>query len=273
MSDLIKGFRTIGRCSIYRQVRINGVLTLLPIALASPPEEISIDPKDKIEKMMVKACDGRKVIGLTYPDSSEPEVMIKFPAAVMELESLMHGRVVAEATGSTEVWAFAEFNSSNPPAARITGELGFSVTAQTEAASKALVNYIDPDTRLAVKVAVKDTSAILTGDQCSIGAAMLFELSPELEAKGVDIYAWVPCSVANATIMTSESIGLITIFAQGISFEGKARSLMLWNCSRTESAPIDDKSERTIKLSILDSTLSTSGLGWDAIDTPLKAVC
>ncbi|BAS59857.1 hypothetical protein LBWT_A0270 (plasmid) [Leptolyngbya boryana IAM M-101] len=254
-------------------MRVGGVPTLVPIAIAAPPEEMTINPNDQIEKRMVKACDGRKVIGLTYPEGSEPEVEIKFSGAVMELEALMHGKIVAQASGATEVMVFAEFNSADPPGARPSGTIGNSVLAQTEATSKALVTYIDPDTKLAVKVTVKDASDTLVDDECSIGAGMLFTFSPELEAKAVDIQAWVPCSVSNATIVTAEPLGLVSIFAQGVSFDNKARLVSIWSCSRTESAPLADTSERTIKLTILQSPQSASGLGFDIVDTSLLNAC
>lgn len=274
MSDLIKAFRTITRCGIFRQVSVGGVPTLVPIALAAPPEEITIDPKDSIEKLMVKACDGRKVVGFTYPDASDPEVEIKFSMAVMELESLMHGKVVAPATGSVEVKVFFEFNSAAVPPARGTGVIGQTITAQTEADSKAIVSYIDGATKTAKKITVKDAEDTLTGDQCKIGAAGAFTLSDDLVEMGVDIQAWVPCTVSGATIVTSESVGLFTIYAQGISYDNSPRSLIIYNCSRTDSAALTDKSERTIKLSILQSVLSESGLGWDTVDLPqIKSAC
>lgn len=272
VSDSIKCFRTLTRCFLGRQVTIGGVTTLLPIAIASPPEEITIDPKDKIEKLMTKACDGRKVVDFTYPDASEPEIELKFSKAVMELESLMHGRVVAKSTAPVEVMVFAEFKSSAAPGARAVGVVGNSVTAQT-ATSMAQVYYLDPVSKLATPIAVVGTSDTLEENECKIGAAMAFTLSPELIAKDVDIYAWVPCAVTGAVVMTAEPIGLISVFAQGISFDNKARLLIARNCTRMDSSPIADKPERTVKLSILTDNLSTSQLGWDFYDTNLNNQC
>ncbi len=273
MTDAILAFRTITRCFIGRQVQIDGVTVILPIAIASNPMEISINPGDKIEKVMTKSCDGREVIDFTYPKGSEPEIEIKFGMAVMELESLLHGHVVAPATGSVTVMALAEFNSASIPAVRPAGTIGQSVTDQIGATSKALASYIDPLTKVAKKITIEDTTATLVGDQMSIGAAMAFTVSPELATKAVDIKVWVPTPVTGATVVTATPIGLITVFAQGIDFDSQARTVSAKNCSRTESSAITSNPDRTIKLSILTDVTSLSGLGYDIVSIPLKSAC
>lgn len=273
MSDALKCFRTITRCFIGRQVQIAGVTVVLPIAIASNPLEISINPGDKIEKVMTKSCDGREVIDFTYPKGSEPEIEMKFSMAVMELEALLHGRVVAPAAGTVEVMALAEFNSSAPPAARTTGVIGFSAIAQTAATTKAIASYIDPLTKVATKLAIKDTTATLAGDEISIGAKMAITVSAALAAKAVDIKAWIPVPVTGATVVTAEPLGLITIYAQGVDFDNQARTLSAKNCSRTESGTITSDPDRTIKLSILTDVTSPSGLGYDMVSVPLQNAC
>lgn len=274
MSDAVRCFRTITRCFIGRQVTLTGgVKAILPIAIASNPMEISINPGDKIEKIMSQACDGRKVIDFTYPDASDPEIEIKFGMAVMEIESLMHGHVVAPASGSVEVMALAEFNSASMPAVRPTGTIGQSVIAQVEATTKALASYIDPLTKVAKKITIMDVADVLVGDQMTIGAAMAFTVSTELAAKAVDIKVWVPTPVTGATVVTADPIGLLTIYAQGISFNNQARLFVARNCSRTESSAITSSPERTIKLTILTDAQSISGLGYDITDTILNNSC
>jgi hypothetical protein len=272
MTSSLLAFRTISRIFIGRQVQVLGQTVILPIALASTPTEISIDPGDKIEKVMTKACDGREVIDFTYPKGSEPQIELKFGLAVMELESLLHGHVVAPAAGSVEVMVLSEFNTASPPAARSTGTIGTSVTAQT-VDSKALASYIDPLTKVAKKLTIEDSTAILVGDQISIGVGMVITVSPEIATKAVDVKAWVPCLIAGATVITATPIGLITIFAQGVNFNGTARLLTARNCSRTESGPIASTPERSFKLSILPDVLSLSQLGWDFYDTGMANAC
>lgn len=273
-TDSIKAFRTITRCFIGRQATLLGVPVILPIAIASNPLEISIDPGDKIEKVMTIACDGREVIDFTYPKGSEPVIELKFGSAVMELEALLHGRVVAPATGSVEVMALAEFRSDSMPAVRPTGTIGVSVVAQTAATSRALASYIDPLTKVANKITIQDVTATpLVGDQMSIGPAMLFVVSPDLAAKAVNIKVWVPTLITGATVVTATPIGLITVYAQGISFDNKARMFSARNCSRTESGAIASGPERSMKLTILPDVTSLSQLGWDVTDSSLNNSC
>lgn len=271
MVDSIKAFRTITRCFIGRQVQILGNTVILPIALAANPSEISINPGDKIEKVMEKACDGRDVIAFTYPKGSEPEIEMKFPMAVMELEALLHGHIVAPVTGTTEVMVLSEFNSAAAPGGRPVGTIGNSVTAQT-VTSKALGSYIDPATKVAKKLKVV-ASAPTAVDEISIGIGLAVTCSAPLIALGVDIKLWVPCLVTGATVITADPIGLITVFAQGVDHDGNARSVSARNCSRTESGSIGSASERQFKLSILPDVLSISKLGFDIVSVPLTNAC
>ena len=273
-TDSIKAFRTITRCFIGRQATLLGAPVILPIAIASNPLEISIDPGDKIEKVMTLACDGREVIDFTYPKGSEPVIELKFGSAVMELEALLHGHVVAPATGAVEVFALAEFNSASMPVARPTGTIGTSVIAQTAATSRALASYIDPLTKVANKIAIQDvTATTLVGDQMTIGAAMLFAVSPDLAAKAVNIKVWVPTLITGATVVTATPIGLITVYAMGVDFDSHPRLISARNCSRTESGAIASGPERTMKLSILPDVSCISGLGYDMVSIPLSNSC
>lgn len=273
MSNAQLSFRTITRCGIFRQVTIDSTKTLVPIALSIFPESAAINPNPSIETIKETACDGRMVPSFTYEKESSPTLELSFGMAVADLESLIHGRVVATAP-TVETMVFAEFlPTSTTIPGRAVGQIGNSVVAQDAATSKAKAWYIDPTTKLAKQLTIVDAADTPTGDEIKIGAGMAFTVSSELVAAGREIYAWVPCRLAGATVASATPIGLISVFMQGVSFDNKARLMIARNCTRMESGGISSDPKRGIKLQILPDPSDGNGLGYQIIDTSLDNVC
>lgn len=267
MSDAIKCFRTITRVGLFHQVEVNGAVTLVPIGIASPPASININPGDDIEEVPEIAQDGRQVIGLTYTKGAKPELEMEFSLAAPDLEGIIHGRKFASGS-SVEGYVFSEFvPTTTSVAARTTGQAGFGVIAQVAATTKALAYRIDKATKLSVPLEIVDSSDTPEDDQIKIGAAMAITVSPELV--GEKIQLWCPQVFATATILTSTPIGLISVFAQGISFDNTARFLKVLNCSRLPGNAIGSDPKRQIKLRILPDPSDGTGLGYSMSDTAL----
>lgn len=268
MSNAINCFRTITRIGIYRQVKASGVTTLVPIAIPVPPTKISLNPGDSIEEPMEVSKSGKMVPSFSYTKQSMPELEIEVPMAMSELEALIHGNVVVSGT-NVNVYVQMEFKSDAVPAALSTGVIGHSVTAQ-DADSTAQFSYIDPVTKMAKAIEIVPVASTPTGDQMEIGAACAFEVSPELAAKAVEIVGWVPCVIASASVISATPLGLVSVFAQGVSFDNTARLLSARNCSRLAGGAIASEPTRSIKLRVLPDVADGTGLGYQMVDTALQ---
>jgi hypothetical protein len=270
-SDAILAFRTITRCGIWRQALVGGNRVLIPIGIANPPSELTIESGDSIAKIKTKGCDGAELVAFTYAEGREPSITMNFGSATLELEALIFGRVASTVPVGTEVYAFFEFNSeSGNQAARATGKLGSSVVAQVATTTKASAYYIDPVSKLSVPLSIVDSAP--TGDQISIGIGLAITLSTALIEKGVNVQGWCPCVVAGTTGMTAEPIGQVTVRAAGVSFDNKARYFVANNCSRDGGGQTGSKPERTLKL-LINAAPSISGLGYDIFDIPADMAC
>jgi len=273
MSDALKSFRTLTRFGLFRQVIAGGVTTLVPIALSTPPQNITVSPGDSIEEPMELACDGREVIAFTYTKGAKPELEVDFGMAVLELEAIVHGRVAASQS-SVASMVFAEFlPTSTTVAGRTTGEIGYSVIAQVGATTKAQAYYIDPDTKLAKSLTIVDYTETPDGDEIAIGVALAIKVSTALVTAGHQIYVWCPCTLPAATILTAEPTGLFSVFAQGINFDNSARTFAARNCSRLPGGNVGSDPKRQLKFRILPDAGDGTGLGYSIQDTKLTHSC
>lgn len=91
--------------------------------------------------------------------------------------------------------------STAPYPARAVGMVGKGVT-----------------TKLAQKMTVV-ASAPATINEVAIGADMAITISTLLAATGYKVYAWVPQTIASATVLSGTPFGLMSLFAMGLSFD------------------------------------------------------
>jgi hypothetical protein len=275
MSNGIKCFRTISRCGIFRQsTDNNGATILTPVAMAVPPQQITINPGDQIDEPKELALDGREVTSFTYPKGQAPELDINFGMATLDVESIIHGRdPVALSGGNVEGWQYVEFlaTSTTPYPARAVGQLGKGTPAQ-DSHSKALFWYIDPATKLAHKMTVLDATASPAPtpsaiDEIEIGADIACSISTPLAATGYQVYGWVPNSFTAGTVLSAKPTGLFQIVAQGISYDNKARLFMARNCTRL-TGQVGADSTRQLKFRVLPDPADGTGLGYSIIDLP-----
>ncbi|MBL1177685.1 hypothetical protein [Pantanalinema sp. GBBB05] len=273
-SNAIKCFRTVTRCGIFRQLEVDGVVILVPIGMATPPSKISVNPGDSIEEPQEMALDGTMVVSFSYPKERKGELDLEWGMATLETEALIHDRVAVDlSAGSVEGWVYAEFlaTATNAYPARAAGKLGYGVPAQSAASSKAQIFYIDPDTKLAKKMTVVD-SAPASIDEVQIGQHMAISIHSSLAATGRQVYGWVPNSFTAGTVLSATPLGLMTIVAQGISFDNKARLMTVKNVSRLPGGAVGSESSRQAKFRILSDVSDGTGLGYSIIDLPKLAV-
>ncbi|PSB24960.1 hypothetical protein [Stenomitos frigidus] len=268
MSYAINCFRTITRLGIFRQVKIEGAIVLVPVGIPASPKKVGINPGDSIEEPTELTMGGKLVPSFSYVKESKSEIEIEFDSATTEIEQLIHGNVVGAGT-NVHGYVYAEFNTASLPPARVEGQIGYSVTAQ-DANSKAQVSYIDLTTKLSAPIAVEAVDATLAGDQITIDAHMSFTVSAALAEKAVEVHAWVPCVIPTAAIITAKPIGLVSVFAQGINHDDTARLVIARNCARLAGGQISSDPGRSVKLRILPDVTDGTGLGYQIIDTPLE---
>lgn len=272
-SNAIKCFRTVTRCGIFRQLEVDGVTILTPIGMAVPPSKININPGDSIEEPQELALTGEMVVSFSYSKERKGEVELEWSMSTLETESLIHGRVVENlSSGTVEGWVYAEMlaTSTTPYPARAIGKIGYGVPAQA-ASSKAQVYYIDSTTKLAKKMTVVE-SAPSAIDEVKIDQHMAFTIHSTLAATGTQVYAWVPNNFSAGTVLSATPLGLLTIVAQGISFDNKARLLQIRNASRLPGGTVGAEPTRQAKMRILPDPADGTGLGYSIIDLPTLAV-
>lgn len=272
-TNAIKCFRTVTRCGVFRQLEVDGVIILVPIGMATPPSKISVNPGDSIEEPQEMALDGTMVVSFSYPKERKGELELEWGMATLETEALIHDRVAVDlSAGSVEGWVYAEFlaTSATPYPARAEGKLGYGVPAQASS-SKAQIFYIDPDTKLAQKMTIVE-SAPASINEVQIGQHMAFTIHSSLAATGRQVYGWVPNSFTAGTVLSATPLGLMTIVAQGISFDNKARLMTVKNVSRLPGGAVGSESTRSAKFRILSDVSDGTGLGYSIIDLPKLAV-
>ncbi|GAC1461399.1 MAG: hypothetical protein NVS2B14_10720 [Chamaesiphon sp.] len=252
---------------MFHQVLVSGVTTLVPVGIATPPANITINPGDEIEEPTETAQDGRQVIAFTYTKGAKAEIDLDFGMAAPDVEAIIHGRKFTTGT-SVPGMIFAEFiPTTTTVPARTTGQVGFGVTAQTGATTTAQAYYIDATTKLATPITIVDVSSTLTTNQISIGAALAITVSSDLVGKKIQL--WCPQTFTAATILGSTPIGLITVFAQGLNFDNTIRTLVARNCSRLPGSALSSDPKRQVKLRILPDPTDGTGLGYSIQDTAL----
>lgn len=280
-SDKLYGLRTVSRIGVFRQVSIPPTtvgdpptLALLPIPLPSAPTQISINPNEEELELPDVNCKGEEVIGLTITKGFKPELQMEFPEGIPEMDSFIHGRLVASKTNQT---GFVFFETTTVDgitaiAARNDGEIGYEVIAQP-ASETSQVYYIDPLTKLAKNIEIVGTSATPTGDQIKIGAHLAITISPELAELGVNLRGWIPCTFAKATVITAESLGLLSVYGMGVDFGGRFANLIARNCSRRPGGQFSSDPKRQVNLRILPDPNDGNGLGYQIKYTNQKVVC
>lgn len=275
MADAKYGLRTISRSLISRQVTVEvttGVFAtaLFPIPQIVAPTTLQVNPGIDLLELPGINCRGEEIIELSIPKGRKPELQFEFSVGAPEMDSLIHGHLMTARTtflGSVFFEAVAESTTVQP---RIAGQAGFEVVAQTPD-STAEVYYVDPITHLARKVAL--VSATPTGDQIFIDASLAITLSPELAATGALIRGWVPCVFSKATVISAKSIGLVSVKAMGIDFNGKYAGFSARNCSVLPGGSFGSDPKKQVKLRILADANDGTGLGYQFYYTNQDLVC
>lgn len=277
MADAKYGLRTVSRVGIFRQVTIPGAtvndpptLAILPIPIIVAPTTIAIIPNEEVLDLPGVNCKGEEVIEFSTTKGVKPELSMEFSVGAPELDSFIHGRVMESQTSVSGFVYFETTASSTPVAARAIDEAGYEVTTQT-ATSAAQLYYIDPTTKLAKKISIVEATP--TGDQVTIGEHLVITFSAELAATGYTMRGWVPATFAKATVATSESLGLISVYGMGVDFNGRFAGLIVRNCSRLPAGQISNDPKREVKLRILPDPLDGNGLGYNLQYTSQKVAC
>jgi hypothetical protein len=264
MSDKSYGLRTISRIGIYRQALTSGGDPIkLPIPIVSAPLQAKVVPNEEEQELMDKTCKGEEIVGLTVTKGFKPELQLEFDEGLPEMDSLVHGRIMESKTNVAGK-VFVEFQTvpgQTTVAPRVTGQIGFEVTAQSASTNSGLY-YIDRDTKLAKELALVAVSATPANDQISIDAALAIEYSPELADKAVIIRGWIPCTFSKATVITSKVLNLLSVEALGVDFGGRAAHLSVANCARRPGGELGSDPKRVINMRILPDPNDGNGLGY-----------
>jgi hypothetical protein len=264
MSDKDFGLRTISRLGIYRQALTSGGVPIkLPLPMVSAPTVAKIVPNEEELELLDVNCKGEEVVGLVVTKGFKPELQLEFSEGLPEMDSFVHGRLMESKT-SIAGFVFTEFTTipgQTNVAARVTGEVGFEVTAQTAKDNSGLY-YIDRETKLAKELALVAVSATPADDEISIDAALAIEYSTELATQAVTIRGWVPCTFAKATVITSKPLGLLSVYGMGVDFAGRVANLTVQNCARRPGGEIGSDPKRTVSLRILPDPNDGNGLGY-----------
>jgi hypothetical protein len=277
MSDAKYGLRTVSRAGIFRQVYIPSTtpgdpptLALIPIPVVVAPTTIAISPNEDVLDLPGVSCKGEEVIEMSVTKGFKPELTMEFSVGAPEMDSLIHGRVMASQANVKGFVFFETVANTTTVAGRSQGEIGYEVTAQTNA-SAAQIYYVDPSTKLAKKIDVVASSP--ADDQLAIGQHLAVTFSPELAETGATVRGWVPCTFSKATIITSESLGLITVYGMGVDFDGRFAGLIVRNCSRLPGGQISSDPKKQVKLRILPDPNDGNGLGYILQYTDQRLVC
>ena len=278
MADAKYGLRTVSRVGLFRQVVIPGsggsppTLAMLPIPIIVAPTTIGINPNEEVLDLPGVNCKGEEVIEFSTTKGLKPELSMEFSVGVPEIDSFVVNRVMAsQANVNGFVYFETVANASTVPA-RTTGQAGYEVAAQ-DATSSAQVYYIDPSTKLARKIAIEAANATLAGDQMTIGAHLALTFSPDIVTAAPTVRGWVPCTFAAATVATSETLGLISVYGMGVDFNGRFAGLIVRNCSRLPAGQISQDPKRELKLRILPDPNDGNGLGYILQYTNDVVVC
>lgn len=275
MSDKLYGLRTISRIGIYRQaLSVSNTPILLPIPIVSAPTTATLNPNEQEQELFDINCRGEEVVGATVTQGFKPQLELVFPEGLPEMDSFIHGRLM-ESQDDVVGRVFAEFQTvpgQTTVAARTATEVGYEVEEQAARTNSGFY-YIDPETKLAKELALIAVSGTPANDQISIGDNLAIEYSPELAAKAVTIRGWVPCTFATATVISSAPLGILSVFAQGVDFGGRAAMLSVQNAQRIPGGQISREAERQVNLRILPDPNDGNGLGYQMRYLDKKIAC
>lgn len=280
-SDSQIGLKTVAKWQIYRQVtlppaQVGGQPTKarLPIPSIVSPVSVEIQLGEETQDLMDMNCAGEEVIAFTYRKGIKPELNLNFSTAAPEMDSLIHGRLM-EQKNNYQGFVYFDIDTvtgTTQYEARVSGEAGFTVTAQ-DAESTADIYYTDNTERSAKKIAIVASTATLAGNQMKIGAALAIEISPQLAAKEVTIRGWVPCTFTKALVIGSQSLGILTCYGMGVSFDNRYAGILVRNASRLPQGSLGSNPERQIKLRILPDANDGNGLGFQMFYTGELSAC
>jgi hypothetical protein len=280
MSDAKYGLRTVSRVGLFRQATVAAsnpgdppTKILLPIPTVVAPTEITINPNEQVLDIPDVNCKGENVIALTLTQGFTPELTMNFSTGTPDFDSFTHGRLMkAETNVPGFVYFEADPKSTDIPA-RLEGQAGFQVVAQDEN-STAEIYYVDDASKLAKKVSVISGAATPSGDEIKINTALALTLSPELVATGQTLRGWVPCTFDRATIISSDNLGIITVYGMGVDYDGRFAGLTARNCSRLPgNGQISSNPEKSVTLRILPDPNDGTGLGYQMYYTDQKVAC
>jgi hypothetical protein len=269
-SDVIFSLRTVTRAFIGRQVSIPNttpglppIRFLVPIPETIPPESLTISPGEDFGEIPGRSLSGEKRIEFTYTDGRKPEISLAYGAASPDIDTLLTGKIMTSVPNYNGFVYFEVVGSQTIFPAKTAGKSGFGVLAQT-AASTADIYYIDPANKLVQSVAVVADTPV--GDQIAIGANMALTLSPELGSSDYLIRGWVPCVYSKATIMTAQSMDLVTVRCEGVTYGGDVVGMFARNCTRFQSGEIGTAT-KAVKLRINPDAADGTGLGFQLFYT------
>jgi hypothetical protein len=265
------GLRTFSRLGISRYVEIEGDTVKVPMGVITSPGTLGINMNESIEDLKEKSCKGQTVTAFSYAGEIQPEIQVECSVASPEFDTFTHGRLMAAVTAYTDGFTYFELDATKTSfPARITGQTGFGVTAQT-ATENSEVYYIDPVTKLAKVIEI--VTATPTGDQMIIGANLAITLSPELAATGHRIQGWVPSTYPTATIISGNLLEIVEVKAQGIDFNDKMAGFRARFCSRIAGGPINQDPARQANFRILPDPNDGNGTGFQMFYPNLDVVC
>ncbi len=253
-SDVVFALRTITRAFMGRQVELPGVdgnppiRYLIPLAETVPPESLTISSGEGFGEIPGRALNGEGRTEFTYIQDRKPMLNLSYGTGAPDFDTLTSGRIMIPATNvNGQVYLEFVATSTTRPA-KTAGQSGYAIAAQT-AESTANCYYIDPNTKLSQTIEIIAVGGTPAGDQMIIGAHGAITLSPELAASGYLIRCWIPCVYPTATIMSAATVGLITVYCQGVTFGGDVVIMIARNCSRNEGGDTGgDKKQTKLKI-------------------------
>jgi len=268
-SDVILALRAVTRCFIGQQFTSPGVdggapiNYLVPIAETIPPETMTLSSGESFNEIPGRLLNGEGTREYTYVKERKPELTMSYAAAAPSFDSILVGKQMESVT-DYESFVYLEFNATSTTIpAKTSGQSGFSIAAQG-ANSTANCYYIDPATGLPQTIEI--VAASPTGNQMIIGASGAITLSTFLSTSNFFIRCWIPCTYTSATVATSTPIGLLTIFAQGVTYEGQVVEFLARNCARYQGGELGSDKKGT-KLAVLPDPNDGTDLGFQIVYT------
>ncbi|MEH2138573.1 hypothetical protein [Nostoc sp.] len=271
MGNVQYGLRTFSRFGVSRYATIDTETVKIPMPIITTPGTLGIKLNENLQKLKGKNCQGQTVTELAYIDGLDPEISIVCAEAAPEFDTFIHGRLLESATSYVDGFTYFELDATKTTfPARVAGEYGYSVTAQT-AEPNTEIYYIDPVTKLSKVISI--VAADPADDEMMIGQHLAITLSAELATTGAKIEGWVPCPIPVATLITAKLLGLVEIKAMGVDFNNKVAGFRARYCSRIPGGDINEKPERQANFNITPDANDGTGLGFQMFYANLDVVC